>query len=231
MLATAASGDVYCTMTLPNYWTDRNLGSNGRFLTMNKHMARKGVIIKRLFLVTVPFQSLPEEEKLVLEWQHRALSALAEESKVSALGRHPNEIRFDIQIAVVKEDAVASFEQSGSLVCYLWTRPPGTASLAPSSRGDIEKTVCLNFHSISRTEWIYNRPAVSRQIQKLRYWSPRRAEARFLRSTAVLEGHWQGAISLEHYIRSTSDVLSDPSYTNSFGRGIDLLGELIKPDP
>src|SRR5205085_2375978 len=66
-LVSLRAGDEYCTMTLPAYWTDGNLGPNGRFLTMNKHIARQGVIIRRLFLVSGEFFELPTEEQWVLE--------------------------------------------------------------------------------------------------------------------------------------------------------------------
>jgi serine/threonine protein kinase len=51
-LSTLRRGDEYLTVTQPSYWRKNNLGTNGRFFTMNKIMARRGVIIRRVFLVS-----------------------------------------------------------------------------------------------------------------------------------------------------------------------------------
>jgi len=51
-LSVLEKGDQYLTVTKPAYWTPQNLGINGRFLTMNKVMATKGVIVRRVFLLT-----------------------------------------------------------------------------------------------------------------------------------------------------------------------------------
>jgi serine/threonine protein kinase len=45
-------GDQYLAVTIPDFWSPQNLGINGRFLTMNRLIAERGVVIKRLFLVT-----------------------------------------------------------------------------------------------------------------------------------------------------------------------------------
>jgi serine/threonine protein kinase len=45
-------GDNYVTVTVPEYWTEDNLGVNGRFLTVNKDLARNGVFVNRLFLLS-----------------------------------------------------------------------------------------------------------------------------------------------------------------------------------
>ena len=51
-LSVLEPGDQYLTVTKPAFWTPQNLGINGRFLTMNKVMATKGVIVRRVFLLT-----------------------------------------------------------------------------------------------------------------------------------------------------------------------------------
>jgi serine/threonine protein kinase len=45
-------GDVYVTVTVPDYWRERNLGINGRFLTVNKDLVRNNVLVNRLFLIS-----------------------------------------------------------------------------------------------------------------------------------------------------------------------------------
>jgi len=44
-------GDTYITVTVPAYWTEENLGVNGRFLTINKDLVKNGVCLYRLFLL------------------------------------------------------------------------------------------------------------------------------------------------------------------------------------
>ncbi|MCK5016145.1 MAG: protein kinase, partial [Candidatus Peribacteraceae bacterium] len=45
-------GDTYVTVTVPEYWTEDNLGVNGRFLTVNKDIVRNGINVNRLFLLS-----------------------------------------------------------------------------------------------------------------------------------------------------------------------------------
>ncbi len=45
-------GEQYLTVSLPSMWFSRNLGYNGRVLSMNKHVARRGAAVRRVFLVT-----------------------------------------------------------------------------------------------------------------------------------------------------------------------------------
>jgi serine/threonine protein kinase len=50
-LGVLAQGDEYATITVPSFWSERNLGINGRFLTMNKMMALRGVAVRRVFML------------------------------------------------------------------------------------------------------------------------------------------------------------------------------------
>jgi len=51
-LSVLGRGDEYLAVSIPEFWSAQNLGINGRFLTMNKLIAERGVKIRRLFLVT-----------------------------------------------------------------------------------------------------------------------------------------------------------------------------------
>ena len=136
LLGSAKPGFKYCTMTLPDYWTDENLGSLGRFLTMNKHMARNGIEIERLFLVSCDFHSLPEREQAVLEEQLNALKEIESEAKATEdNGRHALEkgtesrnenmsgrkrvTPMTIKVLEVQEQVIADFERNGELVAYM----------------------------------------------------------------------------------------------------------------
>lgn len=50
-LGVLSRGDDYMTVTVPSFWSERNLGLHGRFLTMNMMMALRGVVVQRVFLL------------------------------------------------------------------------------------------------------------------------------------------------------------------------------------
>jgi serine/threonine protein kinase len=58
-------GDQYLTVTVPQFWHGGNLGINGRYLTMNRLLAEKGVRIRRVFLLTREDQSNTEVRKIL----------------------------------------------------------------------------------------------------------------------------------------------------------------------
>ncbi|MGC2695018.1 MAG: hypothetical protein WA738_04430, partial [Candidatus Angelobacter sp.] len=64
--------DEYLTISVPRFWYPKNLGINGRFLSMNTLAAQRGAIVKRLFVITdsdrkaADFQSMIEAHKKVL---------------------------------------------------------------------------------------------------------------------------------------------------------------------
>lgn len=72
-LSVLESGDEYLTVTVPQFWQKRNLGINGRYLTMNRLLAERGVRIRRVFLLTREDQSNKEVRK-ILE-AHLAITA------------------------------------------------------------------------------------------------------------------------------------------------------------
>ena len=68
-------GDQYLTVTLPGFWTEENLGVDGRFLAMNRVMALRGVIVRRVFLVTQ--EDLEKKEVMaILTAHHEATEEL-----------------------------------------------------------------------------------------------------------------------------------------------------------
>jgi serine/threonine protein kinase len=50
-LSVLRKGDQYLAISVPECWSSGNLGINGRFLTMNRLLADRGVQIRRLFYV------------------------------------------------------------------------------------------------------------------------------------------------------------------------------------
>lgn len=51
LLGTLQAGDEFDTVTLPAFWLPRNIGSNGRFLTMCRNAAARGATVRRVFLI------------------------------------------------------------------------------------------------------------------------------------------------------------------------------------
>lgn len=86
------AGDVYVTVTVPNYWTEQNLGVNGRFLTINKDLVKNGVFLNRLFLLA-PEDVAPGSHALeILRAHKRALHTLQEKHRASSavFPNHPH---------------------------------------------------------------------------------------------------------------------------------------------
>lgn len=194
LLSVAHSGDLYRTMTLPSYWTDENLGSNGRFLTMNKHMARQGVRIQRLFLVTQDFHELPEEEQEVFEEQFRAQQDVERFRKI-----YPHSGTGDFQIKVKKlsnREFLNRFETDNQQVAYL-----------KSASGH---TLCLNFTSHGRVVWLNGRKMIVRKIKKVRYWTPDAHRADTLdKSINTFDRFWEsGAYTLGDYIGQSPELVN-----------------------
>jgi hypothetical protein len=196
-LVSIRPGDEYSTMTLPAYWTDANLGANGRFLTMNKHIARRGVLIRRLFLVSGEFFSLPAEERRVLERQRDAL-----EDWKDTRGMKGN---FEVKVQVRPQEEIERFETGAGFVAYIEPDPLQASSAQ-------RPHICLNFVSHGDRDQVYGRSRIVRQIKKIRFWSVGRAEnsnrrKRFERSKASFDIAWEAADSLEDYMHGPTRTL------------------------
>lgn len=81
-LSSLGPGDEYLTVTAPTYWSEANLGINGRFLTMNKVMALQGVAIRRVFLLC-PSDRQDPKVLPILEAHLRAVQDLSPDVDVT----------------------------------------------------------------------------------------------------------------------------------------------------
>jgi serine/threonine protein kinase len=207
LLGSAERHDRYDTVTLPDYWTDENLGSMGRFLTMNKHMVRKGVHIRRVFLVSKPFDELSEVEQVILEAQLAAWRDIERERVNLKRGEKPYG-NFEIYVAGDQdEDKIAEFENVGSTVAYLG-RPTKQVHEGEKKHSDdaalvLSETVCLNFFSTARARWSKGKILVTRSIKKVRYWVPigTAAQSRFEENVSNFKKYVADAKSIETYVR------------------------------
>lgn len=81
--------DEYITVTVPEYWAPNNLGVNGRFLTLNKDLVRRGVHIRRLFLTTPEEFQAGSQAYDILEAHRESLRAFDKSVCVS----HPSIVK------------------------------------------------------------------------------------------------------------------------------------------
>lgn len=84
-LSSLKKGDKYLTLSLPSFWHTSNLGINGRFLAMNKIAAQRGVVIRRVFLIT------PEDEASDPDLPKIVKSHLRVIEEISAMGIPTND--------------------------------------------------------------------------------------------------------------------------------------------
>lgn len=209
----------YHTMTLPDYWTDENLGSTGRFLTMNKHMVRHGLHIYRLFLVAEDFHLLPEVEQQILERQRDARKELDDNRNSLDESLQENYGTFELMVLKRTRTEIADFERNGELVAFL------SEFDILSSAGNSEnmkqasisgETVCLNFFSTARKHWQNGEYTVQRLIKKVRYWTPVKVSRskQFEKSLLEYRKHWINAQTLEEFM--------SPSPTDRDGMSLSL---------
>lgn len=193
IIGLAGEGDEYCTMTIPHYWLDQNLGPLGRFLTMNKHRVRKGLTIRRLFLVDDPNFHLLEADEQQMLIDH--LEAVDDVADSYARGRSKG--KFDVKVRVVDPEAINRFERDGRTVGFLKRHSNGNSS-GP------EDVLCLNFFSSTSSEWYYGKEYVNRHIRKVGYWNPGEPSGdswnAYSQSSDFFEAEWNEAISLRDYI-------------------------------
>jgi len=79
-IASCRPDDVYLTVSTPWLWSGKNLGVQGRFLSINKDMVKRGVVIRRIFLIAPDDVQDPEIRK-ILYAQKRVLDEIQEESE------------------------------------------------------------------------------------------------------------------------------------------------------
>jgi len=64
-LSVLEKDDLFIDFTVPWFWFANNAGINGRFLSMNKLLARKGVKIDRLFMTCSEDRTAPEVQEVI----------------------------------------------------------------------------------------------------------------------------------------------------------------------
>lgn len=92
-LSVLQTGDEYLTVSVPSFWTRRNLGTNGRFLSMNVIAARRGAAIHRVFLITHQESSTADVKEIIRahgQMQHELRPATSPDSELAV------ETRFEI---------------------------------------------------------------------------------------------------------------------------------------
>jgi len=64
-LSVLEKDDLFIDFTVPWFWFTNNAGINGRFLSMNKLLTRKGVIVSRLFMTCNEDTTVPEIQEVI----------------------------------------------------------------------------------------------------------------------------------------------------------------------
>jgi serine/threonine protein kinase len=162
MLGGLPKGAVYRTITLPSYWTVNNLGPDGRFLAMNRHVAKRGIRVERIFLVSGPFHTLPDEEQAILKSQARAANQLG---------------ALQVKVRMIPSEQVLNFERSGqsvAFVAYSASQLPALTNSSFRAGRVLGRFLCLNFISRGEEKERYGKRVIERQIRKVRIWDPGR---------------------------------------------------------
>ena len=161
-LSTLEAGDEYLTITSPQFWTDFNLGKNGRFLTMNKILAQAGVAIRRVFILSPQDRDDPEKLSILrshlasisdlddgIDRQHKALPSEVPKSMYTGF----------VEVPLAMRDATTS---EGEPVA-IWRKkyPDGTSDLV---------SIAFSVHPV---ESMAEAPlgVGYQQIGKIRIWS------------------------------------------------------------
>ncbi len=79
--------DQYLTVSLPSIWFTRNLGYNGRCLSINKLIAQRGASVRRVFVLT-PEEIVDRDVRFVMQAHQRVIAEL-ETSGIRAKSRDP----------------------------------------------------------------------------------------------------------------------------------------------
>lgn len=219
MLCVSGKGFVYNTMTIPHYWLENNLGPLGRFLTMNKHMVRRGLQTKRLFLVdTDNFHLLDADEQQMLldhleaqEDVETYINSNKEESNQNSTnGENVASINkdygsFNVRVLAVSSDEINTFERDGKTVGYLGMEESSETNTNEGGKAVSQPTdLCLSFYSSTSSEWDYGKEYVTRHISKVRYWVPHPSDetkkAKLEKSKKIFTLSWDKGIPLAEYI-------------------------------
>jgi serine/threonine protein kinase len=191
------AGAKYCTVTLPSYWTDKNLGPDGRFLAMNRHVAKGGVKIERLFLVSGGLSTLTDAEQEILRFQLAASKAVR--NKKGGL---------TVKVLRVPEEVVRDFERSGRSVAFVATKRSYLNKLPKSHNSNLRnKFLSLNFISRGQESKRYGKFVIDREIRKVRIWDPARGPAfwnRFRDEAATFSRQWEhrAAVDVNTYLEA-----------------------------
>lgn len=202
-------GARYCTVTLPSYWTGKNLGPDGRFLAMNRHVAKRGVKIERLFLVSGGLSSLSDAEQDILQFQQDASSEVTKKGG-----------SMTVKVLRVPEEVIMNFERSGRSVAFVAHNGNELDELPSRASGQLNKFLSLNFISRGQLTKRYGKSVIEREIRKVRVWDPARGDAfwkKFRNEAETFYEQWNE--------RSAADV---KTYLQS--RGKLTLAELLQRD-
>jgi hypothetical protein len=109
-LSTLGEGDEYWAVTVPRFWHWTNLGVNGRYLSMNAEIVRRGAKVRRVFLLTQNDFSDHDAREVIDA--HRNI-----ERDLTGKAKDRLDVRYKLVSDAEREEAVKIGDQYG-----LWIR-------------------------------------------------------------------------------------------------------------
>jgi|GEM_PF-1974449 len=118
-LSVLEEGDEYLAVTIPQFWSERNAGLNGRYISMNLELARRGVVVRRVFLIDRRDIGSERVNKLLLK--HQAVRELL-----------PPERRdnFKVRFKLIDAEEIADVVRRGEH-CGVWIKKGSAVHVTP----------------------------------------------------------------------------------------------------
>ena len=108
-LSTLSKGDEDWTVTIPDFWTADNLGVQGRYLSMNAEIVRRGAIVQRVFLLTEV--EMRDANVLAIVDAHRDIQRHLEAQGPKVRG--VMDVRYKLVTETGRQRAIAAGDQQG----------------------------------------------------------------------------------------------------------------------
>ena len=168
---------------------------------MNRNVARRGVRVERIFLVSGPMHTLPDHEQEIIRRQAQVSDG-------------PLQVR----VRITSAEEVFNFERSGQAVAFIAFDARDLKGPQALQR-KIGRYLCLNFISRGQEKVHYGKPVIERQIRKIRIWDPARGESffeKFTREAEEFERLWDLPTSQKasDYIKRSGGISLDSLLAN-----------------
>jgi serine/threonine protein kinase len=135
-LSILEKGDEYLTVSFPRFWSDANVGVNGRFLSMTALAAKRGAVIRRVFVILDSDKRAADYDR-TLAAQRDVLRELNCDSDVSG--------SYQVRLCEQSEASVGELIQDGGHFGLL-SRQNEEIAIFPEYRQD-GSLLCIRFRA------------------------------------------------------------------------------------